>query len=205
MKTYRFIDKIGVELEGGWNGDLVFDLDHDGSVNVDADRRGELPSPPLKPKEVENWMLAHYPDAVNHTCGMHVHISLNQNLHYAKLMEKKFHDYLKLSLKNWGNENNIRKSHPFWDRLAGKNTFCKDEFYPELQIQHTAKGGHRYTQLNYTWGRYRTIECRVLPMFKVPEIGVSGVFAVIDAFEDFLRNSREKEKPIEIVLLESEI
>lgn len=203
LKNYRFIHRVGIELEGGWNGGIDFQLDHDGSVNVDADNWGELPSPPIRPAEIEKWMMDHYPDACNATCGMHVHVSVNQSLHYARLMEKQFHEHLKKSLKAWGEDPSIkiRENHPFWERLAGLNRFCLDKHIPEAQIFHREKSETRYTQLNYTWERYRTVECRILPMFKHVEIAILAVFAVVDAFETYLR-VQEKEKSIEVALEE---
>lgn len=186
-KAYRYVNRVGIELEGGWNDPLEFALDHDGSVNVAATHNGEIPSPPLKPRDIPKWMLEHYPDAVNATCGMHVHVSVNHQWHYARLMEREFLAHVKNYLTKWGTELAIRKTHPFWSRLAGHNHYCRDEFRPESQISHRDKGGERYTMLNYTWNRYRTVECRVLPGFAAPEIGISAVYAVVDAFEAYLR------------------
>lgn len=186
-RAYRYVHKVGVELEGGWNDPLDFSLDHDGSVMVRAEYNGEIPSPPLAPRAVPAWMYEHYPDAVNATCGMHVHVSVRHQWHYARLMDPEFKDFLKASLTAWGKTLKIRPDHPFWSRLRGENHYCKDEFYPELQVQHKEKGGERYTMLNYTWARYRTVECRVLPAFAAAVIGVSAVGAVVDTFETYLR------------------
>lgn len=205
-KVYRYVNRVGIELEGGWNDPLEFALDHDGSVNVDATHNGEVPSPPLRPKEIPKWMLEHYPDAVNQTCGMHVHVSVNHQWHYARLMEKDFLQHIKESLKTWGKALAIRKNHPFWSRLNGENQYCRDEFHPEAQIQHRDKGGERYTMLNYTWNRYRTVECRVLPGFAAPEIGISAVYAVVDAFESYLREACKANSPsLADVMLTSDI
>lgn len=185
-QRYRYVNKIGVELEGGWNGNVPFQLEHDGSVHVTADYTGEVPSPPLRPQEVVSWMREHYPDAVNDTCGMHVHVSVKHQWHYARLMDKEFFDFLKTSLAAWGKKLSIREEHPFWARLRGGNDYCKDEFHPELQIQHRDKGGERYTMLNYTWSRYRTVECRVLPGFAACEIAISAVLHLVNTFEEYL-------------------
>lgn len=194
-EQYRYVNKVGVELEGGWNAPLDFQLDHDGSVHVDAEYVGEVPSPPLKPRAVPKWMLAHYPDAVNDSCGMHVHVSVNHQWHYAKLMEPEFFSFIKAALKAWGQQLRIRDEHPFWSRLKGQNRYCLDEFRPDTQIVHRDKGGDRYTMLNYTWARYRTVECRVLPAFASVEIAISAVYAVVDSFETYLRANCKSEAP----------
>ena len=203
---YRYVNKVGVELEGGWNGDKDFQLEHDGSVHVDADYVGEAPSPPLAPRAVPAWMKEHYPDAVNVTCGMHVHVSVKHQWHYARLMEPEFLAYVKNALQTWGEQLFIREEHPFWDRLKGRNDYCKDEFVPELQVKHKEKGGNRYTMLNYTWARYRTVECRVLPAFAACEIAISAVFAVVDTFEAYLRAHCKSEAPsLEGLILAAEL
>lgn len=184
---YRYVNRVGIELEGGWNDPVDFVLEHDGSVMVDATYNGEMPSPPLPPRDISKWMKEHYPDAVNASCGMHVHVSVKHQSHYSRLMEKEFRDFMKSSLKVWGEKLSIRSDHPFWSRLRGENSFCKDEFYPELQVQHREKGPERYTMLNYTWARYGTVECRVLPGFSAAVIGISAVYAVVDTFEAYLR------------------
>ena len=204
-KLYKYVHLIGIELEGGFNNPCAFLLEHDGSVSVDADLNGEIPSPPLKPKDVPQWMNEHYPDAVNVSCGMHVHVSLRKPYYYARLMEPEFHTYIKDSLTTWGKKVGIRDDHPFWPRLRGENRYCLDQFYPELQVSHRDKSDSRYTQLNYTWARYRTIECRVLPAFVLPEIGIAAVYAVVDSFERFLRENKPEPWAIEDLITPKDI
>lgn len=203
---YRYVNRVGIELEGGWFDPVDFQLEHDGSVRVDADRSGEIPSPPLAPRAIPAWMREHYPDAVNASCGMHVHVSVKHQWHYARLMDREFLDFMKEALTAWGTRLAIRQDHPFWSRLRGENQYCTPEHHPELQIQHKDKGGERYTMLNYVWGRYRTVECRVLPAFAACEIGISAVYAVVDAFEAFLRaNCKSATPTLEGLILAAEL
>lgn len=206
MREYKFIDKIGVELEGGWT-DPDFLIGHDGSVNVRANVVGELASPILNPEDVEDWVTKHYPDAINNTCGLHVHISLKHVLHYSLLMERTFFDFFTKSLLAWGKEKNIIKSHPFWDRLAGTNRYCKNEFIPERQVFHKQRHENRYTMLNYTWAKFNTIECRVLPGFKMAKIGISAILKVMDLFEEYLASlkTRERAQTSEVVFEDDDV
>ena len=184
MRRYKYVDKVGVELEGGWDDER--ELEHDGSVDVQARYTGELPSPPCKPAALIPWMGANYPDAVNATCGMHVHVSLRCVSQYAKLMEYDFHEYLKRELLAWGKRAKIIKNHPFWSRLAGENHYCQDVHRPEAQFLQTDKYSSRYAMINYTWARYGTIEIRVLPAFKLCRVAQAAVLALLDIFESYL-------------------
>lgn len=194
-KSYRYVDYVGIELEGGWSqARRPIKLDYDGSVNVQADWVGELPSPKLRPNEIEKWMTDNYPTSVNQTCGMHVHVSVKSRAHYIRLMDPTFQKFVLDALHNWGKSAKIIREHPFWSRLAGKNRFCQLLFQPEKQIMATGKSGDRYTALNYTWARYRTVECRILSAFKMPTVGINAVLTVVNAFEEFLRSPISRDK-----------
>ena len=54
----KFIDRIGVELEGGWEKTPpdVDAIGHDGSVRVQARYVGEIASPPMDPEEGLKWV-----------------------------------------------------------------------------------------------------------------------------------------------------
>lgn len=200
-EKYRYIARVGIELEGGWNGPTrPANMQHDGSVNVTADWVGEVASEPLLPNEIDSWMATHYPSTSNQSCGMHVHVSFRTLYQYSRLMEKEFHEYLKVELKKWGTAEKIIARHPFWARLEGKNSYCQDEFCPEEQMHHKDKGGKRYAHLNYAWSRYKTIECRLMPMFLDPLVGVSAVKAVIRCFEGFLKLPHERARPAKLTV-----
>lgn len=204
----RYIDKVGIELEGGWNNAIDLNIIGDGSVNVRAEIIGELVSYPMTEEKVYDWVIKNHPPAVNATCGMHVHVSFTKILYYAKLMDPLFQGLLLERLTTWGKENKIRSSHPFWERVEGNNTFCRPNFWPERQYLKREKHGERYTMLNYTWARYRTIECRILPAFKNPNISVSAIKCVLDSFKEFLKlvnKRRETEKKLVLEENNSEV
>ena len=196
---YKFIARVGVELEGGWDDTPPEGLTGDGSVRgLDTTYRGECatPIPGVAPRSIKKWMLEHYPTAVNGTCGMHVHVSLKKLSDYRRCMEPEFNDLLLVMLKEWGERMHIISQHPFWARLKGEwqpdgFNYCAKEFKPEAQIWHKQRHGDRYCQINYTWSRYGTIEVRVLPMFKIPDIAVSAVVNLLKVFETFLTQTVE--------------
>lgn len=203
-RNYRYVKLVGVELEGGWR-EPPFDVGHDGSVNVNANVVGEVASPPMRPHEVEAWTLAHYPQSVNHTAGIHVHVSTHLPMHYARLMDPKFFAYFTAAMQDWGKKMNIIPKHPFWDRLAGKNQYCKKDFIPDEQVTAKSKGSNRYTQLNYCYGLHSTVECRLLPTFKMPNIAVSAIMKVVDTFELYLRENKQVSKKIAVRLTDKDI
>jgi hypothetical protein len=198
MDLYPRIKMAGVELEGAWTHDklntLGIDLEDDGSVGdfsnavYDECDLGEIPSPPFSSvPEFMKFITTNYPDFVNKTCGMHVHVSTNTLADYQALMNVKFYSFLKLSLSVWGKKNNILPKSAFWTRLKGNNgQFCADRFNPDTQVLTEYKGGDRYTMLNYCYKVHGTMECRVLPMFKSKKIAAAAVNRVLWTVNKYL-------------------
>src|SRR5258705_12712150 len=91
-KSPNRIYRIGIELEGGWTKlpPGTRGLQHDGSVQFPARElgdaaitTGELAAGPMSMQEWEGWLKIHYPQRVNATCGMHVHLSPRTPLAYS--------------------------------------------------------------------------------------------------------------------------
>jgi hypothetical protein len=198
----RFIKQVGIELEGGWESPPPdAPIGHDGSVKVNSYYVGEVASPPLDPKEIDQWILRNHPHATNETCGTHVHLSFKRILDYARLADRETaRKFIIRRLRNWGSNNEwgcIRSDHPFWERLSGENIYCKALWIPQVQIPCTNKPESRRTQLNFCWGVHGTVELRVLPGFKVPEVTLAAIKASIQAFEDYLSIiSRRRERKL---------
>lgn len=194
----RYIDRVGVELEGAWE-DCPEELGHDGSVNVDCSgsdqylEQGELASPPLGFLQAQKWIRDSYPDKANETCGMHVHFSLKHNSDYARLMDKKFHEFFVAWMTKFGERYPIKNRH-YWERLKGNNRFCRKEHKPYRQMFRREKGDHRYTQLNYCHSMHGTIECRLFPVFKEREIAVSAFKSLITCVETYLYTTPDPSK-----------
>jgi hypothetical protein len=188
----RRIDKIGVELEGGWNyyPDQMRrwdgEMGDDCSVRCEGDEisGGELRSAPSDWRTIEGLMRNCYPDVVDSSCGMHVHISLKSKLDYGRLMSRSFYDFFLREIIAWGSDN-VRAGSRFWRRLDGGEYAQADIFEPELGILGSAD---RYAFLNFNaYQRYGTIECRLLPMFDTSTLAIKAVRAVLEITEGYLR------------------
>lgn len=198
MKNY--INKIGVEIEGGWE-DKPDELKCDVSVNNElADYTGEVVSYPMTIDEVKDWILNNYPDATDDSCGLHVHLSFIDNVYYQLLMSRHFYTfYIK---KMYLFKNKIGNAY-LEDRLNGYNTYCKDEYNPDEQAAATNKECIRYALINYCYNQHGTIEFRALPAFDNPRDAVRAVLYTIKIVNYYLDNAikrRNKPKKIKISL-----
>ncbi|HVI39909.1 MAG TPA: hypothetical protein VM577_04545 [Anaerovoracaceae bacterium] len=195
------IARVGVELEGGWikpPADMV--LEHDGSVfrdqttglvvpPVGVTKLGELPLGPYQPAAIPKAMRKYYPQKVDKTCGMHVHMSFESLLHYGRLMVPEYQETIVEYLGRWAQKEGFPKTHHIWQRLEGKSPYCQKKFWPDLQIDMKRKGGneyydqqrpgHRYTIVHYC-GRQNTIEVRVLPMMENVDQAIRAIKQVFD-------------------------
>jgi len=182
MRKFKFINKVGIEMEGGWRT-KPRSWKRDGSVSAGSNS-GEIASRPLAtPTTVKAWIKRYKPDHSNATCGLHVHISLKDSSLYTKLTESSFNEFFKSELDKWGKAN-CPDNDIFWNRLEGKNTYCKRSFAPGLQLMGLED---RYTQINFCARRlHGTVEFRVLPMFDNLEIIQSAVLKIAEIVEDYL-------------------
>lgn len=201
MYKWSRIAKLGIELEGGWNSKPQ-DLKPDGSVNsINCAYLGEVASKPLGIKSVLSWVDKNYPDKVNHTCGLHIHISLYSHADYSKLMSRKFFLYLHREFKSWGLSYPINDDSAFWKRMAGENTYCKNKFNnPDKQAETNYRESIRYSHLNYCFKLHGTIEFRMLPMFQKKEIALSAIQKYYDIVNEWLAK-QPIEKAIKEVLM----
>lgn len=167
---------------------------------------GELPSEPRPTHEIATWMRAYYPQHVNDTCGLHVHMSFKSVLHYQRLMTPAFMWSIVNYVRKWAETEGLPKTHPIWPRLEGKSRYCKLQFHADLQSQQRAKDhdqqrpGNRYTAINYCFSVHQTIECRLLPMMEGADLGIRAVQNIFDITNAFLVGSREKEQALKTEL-----
>ena len=173
---------VGVELEGGWtkwpegeNWSQYFH--HDASVKMPEipevasgqARTGEIVSPPIEPAAIGKWVQKWYPQHLNHTCGLHIHMSFFFLRHYRRLMVIDYQDTMMEYLKRWasaeGNfptdvvctsclgtpanmascltclgKGRIGKEHHIWRRLRGEEKNCQLKFWPDAQVKMTKHG-----------------------------------------------------------------
>ena len=148
---------------------------------------GEYPSQILELKEYQGWMKKYYPSHVNESCGLHVHMSFKRALHYSMLMVPEYPQTIITYIAKWALEEKLPAKHPIWDRLMGKSSYCKLDFFPDDQAHNPRKNydhgakGHRYTVINYCHAKTGgTLECRLLPMMSTADQGIRAVKRVID-------------------------
>lgn len=163
---------------------------------------GEVPSPPMPPVELGVWMRRYYPQSVNETCGLHVHMSFESALHYQRLMVPSYQATILKYMGLWAREENLRKDHVLWPRIRGESRYCQHQFWPDHQIKNRAKDfnhereGHRYTVINYCYHNTGTVECRLLPMMADAEQGIRAVQRILDITNAFLAKGKERERKI---------
>lgn len=196
----RHWQKIGVELEGGWSGDYrrfllaspLVDTKEDGSVNVEADSVGEITLGPYDRLGRALAMVTRcYPEKVDETCGLHVHLSFDRPTVH-RLTAPAFFTHFADFWKAWGTRHQIHRSSEFWSRLAGECEYCEPmEFQSEnAYYGHTTPfQSDRYSQVNFqAYREHGTLECRLLPAFKYSRVAIKAIAGVIDCFEEYLAN-----------------
>lgn len=175
--------------------------------NPFPDLIGELPSPPMPKKEIALWVTKFYPQFVNDTCGLHIHMSFNTKLTYQRLMDKgedgtsKYEKALITLLEKWGKEESLPSDHPFWSRLTGKSKYCKvGNKYIDEQARIAKKNFNhndrinRYTFVNYSFSTHGTVEIRGLPMFKEVEQSQRAIDRVLDITNAFILTQIKREE-----------
>lgn len=161
---------------------------------------GEIPSMVLAPSDFPAWMTKYYPNYVNNTCGLHVHMSFAHALHYQKLMTPAYTQKIIEHITKWAKEEGLPKSHPIWDRVAGKSRYCQNKFFGDEQARKAGKdynreaNGNRYTMVNYCFLLHNTLEVRLLPMFEGVDQAIRAVNAILDITNACLASSSTREK-----------
>jgi len=211
-KMRNRVYRVGIELEGGWKTlPKGTHLARDGSVRVSETsdsgplQVGELQSPPMPVEGLSAWMKTYYPDCVDETCGMHVHLSFKSALTYQQLMIPSYPATIVAYITKWAKENKLPETHAIWPRLRGDNIFCQHVFYADQQVQHkekvydSSRPGHRYSVINYCHTRHSTLECRLLPMMDTMEQAISAIKETINITNAFLVASAAKEEKVKAV------
>lgn len=189
LSDYSTILRVGLELEGGWNEhpseNAVGEWHYDGSVALPVSARpmsiGEFVSNPMYPREIGEWLYNAYPDRVNSTCGLHVHLSVKPEF-YVRLAQSKFATAFRASMTDWSNF--LTEKEQFLARLRGRNTYCQDRFVPHEQM--IGVNNERYAALNYCYGKHRTLEVRLLPMFRDTAQAYRSILAVVNTVRGWL-------------------
>jgi len=213
--SLKFINRVGVELEGGWVDKPPENIHEDISVKNNTDgfpalvdkkgkkcqHWGETASPPLSLAAALRYIKDNYPDGSNDSCGFHVHISVRRPIDYARLMKRGFWTEFLAAVREWGEKQKLPLTHQFWSRLDGENRFARKLFRPLSQIGITEKDGRgsgpqgretRRTLLNYCWAMHKTLECRLFPAWETPELAQSATSFFVNFVEVYLAEKSKR-------------
>ena len=224
-KEYPFYVKyFGYEIEGGFEDDFSDTyceecdssgcgcvesgnqyFKHDGSVETEDYTAGEIASPKFRVDRMpqfEQFVKENMPQEVNNTCGLHVHLSFNNQLAYEKTMDLEFFTEFKVKVKEFVLNSGLFTEHTqeeFVKRFRGNNTYCRDIFSPNSQAtgknvyDETTEQG-RYTFINYPYNQHGTIECRLFPSTVSSSEVCSFVKWFIDFTNTYLKNQPKYER-----------
>lgn len=172
---------------------------------------GEVVSEPLdvllktSTQPWKEWIRANYPVFVNETCGMHAHFSFRTALTYQRIMDPDLTSTTIEYIKRWADKN-LPRGHHIYDRLAGKSEYCQPKYFAAAQVKKAGKDyehfaeGCRYTIWNYCYGRYRTAECRLLPMMPDAELAISAIDQLMRILNAFIVTVGRREEPLSMII-----
>ena len=204
---------VGIELEGGYDRQIEHRewLTGDGSVHAEGSYYvGECVLPPRKLVDAIELVKENFPDHANDTCGMHIHLSFDNKISYGKLKTPEFYNYFLVRLEQWGSKNQIYAKSPFWKRLREGNNYCQKGFNAERQLKATSKDRARYYHLNYCYNfggmlmPRKTLEVRILPMFKKKTLAISAITEVVNIFNEWLNDPRQDFQDVSFDLVDTE-
>ena len=206
--------QIGIEIEGGWlNTERVREYFKDdysveipnfvrsGMVSPTPDcvytyASGEVASPPCDTlEELFAFVDKAHPDAVNESCGIHIHTSFNTLDEYAKVMTPHFYDMLLLRMESFGlkelGEDGAKDA--FWKRMRGELKWIQKGFYYADDLEKAKKN----LQMNYGAFRsnnlgkrkHQTFEFRILPSFEKSITTLKGVHAYLNVLGEVLNTN----------------
>lgn len=186
------VAKWGVELEGAWdNRPPDYEECYHDDCSVSARGRftsGEMVTPPMSAwGPTKDFMRRNYPDHVGASCGMHIHMSFRENtLAISAILDsREYQDKLLAELEKFGRKHRIRAEY-FWQRVQGRNEYCRLDWAPENIISNR----ERYRVVNFTaYHRHKTIEIRVLPMFRNQTLARAAVRKVLAFTDLYLRKA----------------
>ena len=200
----EFIDKIGVEFEGGWAGDpgiapldmdIVVDRSIDGTM-ASIDKRlnsphvGEIISEPMERSKLAPFIDKYWPTETNSTCGYHIHLSFKKPLYYSLCTRKTFFFDLLDSIQAKCDELELPDKHYLRTRMRGGNPFVNFDFDPQGQIELQRKNGInrvRYGALNFCAKVHGTMEFRLYPTFRKKPEAHTFTDLYLDFVENYLR------------------
>jgi hypothetical protein len=187
---------VGVEIEGRFLNvdDLAEEVDNaglthceDGSIHDSPDSdcsAMEIQTIPGSLVEQLRQLSRFYPDEADGSCGMHVHVSFNDPCCITQLSTPEFVEYFHRRWRAWGESNKLLPFGQFFSRLTGGNDYCIANTERDCENPFNTD---RYRQLNFAaWREHKTLECRLLPMFRDAKLAYSALVELLSIYEDWL-------------------
>lgn len=185
-------DKIGIEIEGRFvdlarvrraaEAEGLSSADDCSISRSNSATAREFRTVPGNLHAALKQLVKYYPDESDRSCGMHVHVSFKDPSYITQLAHPKFFEYFREQFKLWGQALAIPPRHQFWARLQGRNTYCGHN----IDVTDILNDD-RYRQINFSsWTRHKTVECRMLPMFREGAWAVGAVQKLIEIYETWL-------------------
>lgn len=197
------IDKIGLEIEGRYSDICAacesarnkgVDWTPDGSIMYTRTGAAmEFRTVPGKLSQALRQLSEFYPDETDSSCGLHVHVSFKSPTHITQLHTREFLEYFDRRWREWGRERGFGPFSQFMRRLEGHNDFCRSNLADFTETQDMLDV-RRYKQLNFTsWHAHKTVECRLLPMFRETKHAIAAVSFLIEIYEDWFMQDLARE------------
>lgn len=191
--------QVGIEIEGRWL-DRYATIARASAAGLTSCSDGSVHETPdgttARPYEIQTHadtlrsaigqLVSFYPDEADESCGMHVHVSFSAT-DTTLLCSQEFFDYFRAQWLLWGQEHNLHPRSEFYTRLNGGVEYCRQNVWDD---RNAIESGDRYRQLNFcSWSEHRTVECRLLPMFRHRALAISAVQKLLDIYETFLADA----------------
>jgi hypothetical protein len=218
----KYINKIGLEVEGGWGGergiapfddlDLTADRSIDGTM-MRTDRAmtsvhvGEAVSEPIDREAVDEWINKYWPTEANITCGYHIHVSFRKPFWYTLCTRKSFFLHLLAKVEAKMEEIPLGPRHYLRRRLQGQNVFCNMDFDAAGQIRVQERrivNRVRYGALNFAHGLHGTMEFRLYPTFRNKKEARIFTHVYLDAINEYLDAATQRSWVRSFSLLEKD-
>ena len=195
----RYIDRVGIEIEGRWTDTanaynalsrrvsaVGATIGGDGSVRRHSGYfSAEIQTKPGSPREALRQLVDFYPDHVGEDCGMHVHVSFQDATLVSTLCTREFFRFYR---QKWAEFIAAYRLHPDDQlalRLAGQNDYTQPNADFE-DAQERFGRIDRYRQINFAaWHEHKTVEFRLLPMFRRAPIAVAAVWHLVSLLNEW--------------------
>jgi len=218
-KRWKVIAAIGLELEGGWQNLSQLKSDYqnvpsiqfhaDSSIDAVSGSAHEICIGPLSPSRAFDMILEHgiYPDSVNQSCGLHMHVSFLKKAHYTLVSSHKtelWNDYLLPTYKAFEAWLPQRDFKRLWQRIDPANhERCSPSRHEGINGAYCCpvQSANRYAAINLeALSEHKTIELRATGAIESPANAVKALGLLLDSIQKFLNEYKPAPKTYSISL-----